>query len=121
MYRVVDDCRFEAGGAASSLRAVRRYPGAATSLPAGECLRDHEIHGYAIGREPAAWLRMLQIAVELCRGHPVVQQWVVAQHARVEGEVAVLGCLSERHRRSAGMQVDRLGADQNQRLTLLSQ
>ncbi len=39
----------------------------------------------------------------------------------VDGEVAVLDRLSECDRRGTSMQVDRLGADQDERLTLLGQ
>lgn len=52
-------------------------------------------------------------------GHGVVEEWIVAEGAGVDGEVAVLRLLGQGDRRVSGLQVDGLRSHQHQGAAML--
>jgi hypothetical protein len=72
------------------MTVVRRDARPATTADAGKCSGDHQVDRNTLGREPAARLRVNEISMESGPCHRLVEQRLVAEGTRVDGEVAVL-------------------------------
>jgi integrase len=116
--RVIDNRGLEAGRAARCLTAVRRNASAAATALAGQRCRHHQVDGDPARREPATGLRVGEVAVEASALHRLLEQRVVGQRTRVDGQIGVLGRLAERYRHGTGVEVNGLGADQHERVAL---
>ena len=94
---------------------LSRRPGRSTSsrVSASQGLGDHQVDGDSRRAEPGTWLSAAQVLTEASGAHRLLDARVVSQLTRVERQVAVLGRLRQRDVGAAGVQIDRLRADQH--------
>ena len=95
-------------------RQLRRAPAA----PAAQCLGDHEVDGDA---EAAAPRTRVGGEREASGSQGVFEQRLVQQLGREQGEVGIGRCRDDDQVRVAGVQIDRLGTDKDQRVHLRTQ
>jgi hypothetical protein len=118
---VIDDRGLEAGGAPRRVARVRGDARPAPAARAREGLRNHEVDGDVARAEPRPRLRRLKVPSKPGGGHHVVEQRIVAQGSAVDRQVAVPGRLRECEGRCFGVHVDRLRADDHNRIEMRSE
>lgn len=113
----IDEGRFESLGAARRVLAVRAEAGAPRAW-ACECLGDHEVHSDAIRAYPPA--RTFP-GGEAPGGEEVADQRPLAELGWGHGQVGIRRVLGDRHVGVAGVEVDGLRADEDDRLAMLGE
>jgi hypothetical protein len=66
--------------------------------------------------QPFARLAAFEVAVKACGGERVLEDWVLGEPGRIDHEVAVLGLRRDGVVDLSAVQVDRLGADEHERV-----
>lgn len=117
---VVDHGGLEPASPSRRSLVVGRDPGSARRLPASarECFGDHEVDRYPSGVQPRTGLALVRVGVEPCVPHCFLDERLIGEGARVDGDVAVLRGLGNGDRRARGSEVDRLCTDDNDRVPL---
>src|SRR5206468_2124904 len=81
-------------------------------------VRDHEVYRYPIRAEPRPWLTSQRIMMEARLHHRLLDEWIAAQCAQIDAEIAIFRGLSNRYRRTSGVQIDGLCSDDNHRVAM---
>jgi len=77
-----------------------------------------QVDGYSVARAPGAQRRDVGVWSEATSHHGVLHQRIGPELGGVNGEIRVGGELRERDPGAAGVQIDRLGTDQNHSIAL---
>lgn len=115
---VVDECRFEPARLPGGAIAVLAEPRTSPATPADRLWHEQVDH-HTLVPEPDS--RLLEIQDESARPHRLLQFWRVVQLGGIERDVTVARVRRDRQVTLAGVEVDRLRADEHQRVALVAE
>lgn len=113
----IDERRLEPLRSARGSLAVQAEACTSRAWP-GECLGNHEVDRDALRAHPPAWLFSKG---EAPGGEEVADERPFGEFARGNGEIGIRCVLGDRHVGVARMEVDRLRADEDDRVAMLGE